>query len=461
MATLPFEAFQQLDLPLAEVVAGPGEFVHDLFSVFPYELRETLPDDDRDLVVLLGSQDRGARIERIAAHPGRVIVVFGPQDFPIGDECEPGGRSLPENVVALYGTNVELADRRALALPLGVRESKLRQLKFVRRNHSGGRDGLLYGNFAITSVRRGKQGLVGPRHRADLAERLRDVPWVTLDAFSGQRRGPEQLVDYYSQIASHRFTLSPEGFGVDTYRTWESLYLGSIPIVTTSTAMSAFADLPILFVDDYDELSEAYLERCWESMSRRSYDLSRLMKSHYLRHFLGAVSALEDPRFVCWRSKGFPTDRFVRALEHSPHPPSRLPPEPPAPPFSGRRRLMRADTWHAPGGLSLEQRSEGMELTICGAAPRLVEFPLETIAGARFRLTGKVGPGRGAAAKLTVAVSDGSEEIGMVEIDGAGETALSLDFRARSDRTVLSISAGDGAPEAGLLLRDFSLEAEV
>lgn len=461
MATLSFEAFQQLDLPLSEVVAGPGEFVHDLFSVFPYELRETLPDDDRDLVVLLGSQDRGGRIEQIAAHPGRVIVVFGPQDFPIGEECEVGGRGLPPNVVALYGTNVELADRRALALPLGVRESKLRQLRFVRRNHTGGREGLLYGNFAITSVRRGKQGLVGPRRRAELAERLRDVPWVRLDVFSGQRRGPGELLDYYSQIASHRFTLSPEGFGVDTYRTWESLYLGSIPIVTRSTAMSPFTDLPILFIDDYDELSEGHLERCWEDMSRRSYDFSRLLKSHYLRHFLAAVSALEAPRFVCWRSEGFPTERFARALEHSPYPPNRLPPAAPEPPFSGRRRLMQADTWHAPGGLSLEQCPEGLQLSICGGAPRLVEFPLETIAGARFRLAGKVRPGPGAAAKLKVAVGDRSEEIGQTEIDGGAEATLSLDFRARSDRTVLFISAGDDAPEAGVLLSGLSLETDV
>lgn len=89
--------------------------------------------------------------------------------------------------------------------------------------------------------------------------------------------------------------------------------------------MSSFGDLPILFVDDYGELSEEYLEHSWEEMSGRSYDLTKLTRSHYLRHFESSVSSLTSPRFICWRSSTWPGERFARALEASRHPLPELP----------------------------------------------------------------------------------------------------------------------------------------
>ena len=43
---------------------------------------------------------------------------------------------------------------------------------------------------------------------------------------------------YYIHIARSKFVLSPPGLGMDCYRTWEALYLGSIPIVLNSSLHS-------------------------------------------------------------------------------------------------------------------------------------------------------------------------------------------------------------------------------
>lgn len=37
--------------------------------------------------------------------------------------------------------------------------------------------------------------------------------------------------DHYLQAAQSRFVLCPSGLGFDTYRLWETLLLGAIPIV--------------------------------------------------------------------------------------------------------------------------------------------------------------------------------------------------------------------------------------
>jgi len=45
--------------------------------------------------------------------------------------------------------------------------------------------------------------------------------------------------DYYKQIGKSVFTFCPQGYGVDTWRFFEALYLGSIPVVRKSI-ISAF-----------------------------------------------------------------------------------------------------------------------------------------------------------------------------------------------------------------------------
>ena len=54
------------------------------------------------------------------------------------------------------------------------------------------------------------------------------------NAFNGTVRNtydPKSKRDHYRDIAESEFVLCPSGLGFDTYRLWETLILGSIPIV--------------------------------------------------------------------------------------------------------------------------------------------------------------------------------------------------------------------------------------
>lgn len=61
---------------------------------------------------------------------------------------------------------------------------------------------------------------------------------------------------YWDSIVNHEYVLSPPGCGIDCYRVWETLYLGRIPVVIKNSAFKDFEELPILFVDNYDNLFE-------------------------------------------------------------------------------------------------------------------------------------------------------------------------------------------------------------
>lgn len=54
--------------------------------------------------------------------------------------------------------------------------------------------------------------------------------------------------------------MSPPGAGLDCYRTYETLSLGSIPIVLSSQLDVIFNDLPVLIVQQWSEVTPELLE---------------------------------------------------------------------------------------------------------------------------------------------------------------------------------------------------------
>ena len=54
-----------------------------------------------------------------------------------------------------------------------------------------------------------------------------------------------RLLEYYKKLAKTRFVVSPLGVGLDSYRSWESLYLGAYPIVRTSSLDELYENLPV------------------------------------------------------------------------------------------------------------------------------------------------------------------------------------------------------------------------
>jgi hypothetical protein len=58
---------------------------------------------------------------------------------------------------------------------------------------------------------------------------------------------------YLERLASARFCLSPRGNGIDTHRTWEALYLRTVPIVTRNLVTDHHPDLPMIVLDDWSQ----------------------------------------------------------------------------------------------------------------------------------------------------------------------------------------------------------------
>lgn len=131
---------------------------------------------------------------------------------------------IPDNIVHWYTSNANLYDDRVTVLPFGISAGSADTL-FAQMQKNVGRvkdeNKLLYINWQNYTV-----------DRFELKENYKSkaFEWVTIV----EKAKP--YAEYLEEMSEHTFVMSPQGNGIDCYRTLESIYLGCIPIVNATAA---------------------------------------------------------------------------------------------------------------------------------------------------------------------------------------------------------------------------------
>jgi len=133
---------------------------------------------------------------------------------------------------------------------------------------------LVYMNFAIQTY---------PAERKTVWNMFKDVSWVTVGNAEPTLEGRRKFLE---DIRNHRFVLCPRGNGVDTHRLWETLYMGSIPIVKRHCALEEFTDLPILWIHDWAEITEDLLKKEYDRITHTTWNMDKLRFSYWKTHIL-------------------------------------------------------------------------------------------------------------------------------------------------------------------------------
>ena len=106
--------------------------------------------------------------------------------------------------------------------------------------------------------------------------------------------------DYIAQIKAHSFVLCVEGGGIDpSPKAWQALLHGAIPIIRKTGTYRAYADLPVVFVDDWqaESLSIKRLTKWrndlapyYDDLDLRSQTLHRLGLEYWWGKVLAAAT---------------------------------------------------------------------------------------------------------------------------------------------------------------------------
>jgi hypothetical protein len=195
--------------------------------------------------------------------PDDAYVLFthnSNDDRPIGARFEK--RLRQPGLVAWFATNVALHHPKLFSLPLGIANPIKVDPAVLKRvqEQAPPKTHLFEASFDVgTNV----------RERTYCIEQTGVEP-------SGKR----PLVEFFEQLASSYFCLSPHGNGIDCYRTWQALYLRTVPIVTRSALTEQRPELPLIVLDDWSdfrsiEFSPELYERTWGDWDPATISLDR------------------------------------------------------------------------------------------------------------------------------------------------------------------------------------------
>lgn len=199
----------------------------------------------------------------------KVVVVTHNSDVNVSSVD-----NMPDNVGMWFTQNLNVLHIKLRALPIGLENS--RWWKDIDKT---GRM-----NQKLAEPRK-RKGLVYMNHNVNTNILERQVLY---DMFFGksfvtaeQRLNGQGFQDYLDNLYSHDFIFCPVGNGIDTHRVWESLYMGTIPIIKRTIHHSFFMGLPICFVNKWEEVNERFLREQLSIIKAKQHNMEMLNFSYW------------------------------------------------------------------------------------------------------------------------------------------------------------------------------------
>ncbi|MDH7554334.1 MAG: hypothetical protein QHH74_11825 [Spirochaetota bacterium] len=185
------------------------------------------------------------------------------------DENVDNSYVVPDNVVMWYSQNVNVNHPKIESIPIGLENDKwFKNLHKKEKIEIKLKEPKKYKNLVYLN----SNVKTNPKERQLLYDLFGNVSWVTVDrGINGQR-----FNEYIDNIYNHQFVFCPDGNGIDTHRLWETLYLGSIPIVKKSINTWFYNEMPILYVDNWDEINETLLFNIWNMFDGNEWNRDML-----------------------------------------------------------------------------------------------------------------------------------------------------------------------------------------
>ena len=209
------------------------------------------------------------------SHPKEIkdVCVIGHSDYPVVDE-------ISNKFKKIFCINRYTDNTNTFGLPLGItndcNDSHIhpiygnKQIMIDVFNEDIKNKNLAYMNFNISNY---------ANERKLIVDKFKNESWVKIGNIENSIDGRRQFL---RDIRSSKFVFCPRGNGIDTHRIWETLYMGSIPIVKYEKTHHLFTDLPILFIKDWNIVDDAFLNQRYLEIIEKDWNMNKLKISYWV-----------------------------------------------------------------------------------------------------------------------------------------------------------------------------------
>jgi hypothetical protein len=193
-------------------------------------------------------------------NPYVLITHFGSEEVP-----NQWAHLLEDpKILKWFGINATVDHPKLAAIPLGIALVGIDKLVEVQEKEIPKRR-LLYSNFNEATH----------PDRMECKRYFEDKKFC----FNDSRR---PFAEYLEEVKASKFTVSPRGCGIDCHRVWESLLIGTIPVVTSTKLDPLYEEFPILIVKDWSEVTEDFLNQKHGELLPRFQNQEKLYAKYWL-----------------------------------------------------------------------------------------------------------------------------------------------------------------------------------
>jgi hypothetical protein len=197
--------------------------------------------------------------------PNKKFIIFtNLEDTPIDDFIF---NKIPDNVLSINAANALSFGGKVNPIPYGIQrklnndDNRSEILLSFMNSQDNNVENLLYANHSVNT---------NSRERSGINKLFLNKSWAKVQ---------NQRVDYHtflSELQKSKFMICPEGNAVDCHRNWEVLYMRRVPVMKKNVYLEyLLRDYPVLFVNDYTEVTEEYLlsnEHLFDQMQKNDLD---------------------------------------------------------------------------------------------------------------------------------------------------------------------------------------------
>ena len=162
-----------------------------------------------------------------------------------------------------YGMNVHILHEKIQAIPIGLANAEwphgnIDALVRVLRKDTP-KTKLVYCNYKIET---------NTTERMKALKMLKGCDFIDFDF------NLHSFEEYIEKLSSYKYVISPPGNSIDCHRVWESIYVKTVPICLKSLPMVYFKNCPILFINDWSQITETFLQENYNKSIAKSTELA-------------------------------------------------------------------------------------------------------------------------------------------------------------------------------------------
>jgi len=177
----------------------------------------------------------------------RFIIFTNLEDTPTDDYIF---EAIPDNVLCVSAVNAVSHGGKVIPAPYGLQrrmtpdDKRIEDIASAIRNLPSNPPGLLYVNHNDGSH----------SERAGIKKLFINQSWAEVH----EQRVPFSV--FLRNLSQVKFMICPRGNAIDCHRNWEVVYMRRVPVMKKHPYLQElYKDLPVLFVNDYSEVTEELL----------------------------------------------------------------------------------------------------------------------------------------------------------------------------------------------------------